>query len=170
QLKFNATEAKAIHLLKSESVSWLGYRFQSRNDEVEIRLPFTGASQNAKAWRANLRERFTELHRRPNVCSAAAELINGIIAWAGPTWPWTDTRKAYDYVRKAARSAAIEVIPSYCRVRRQWAQRHDTWNSRCLTVLDQAGAVTSPKPNLPLADEGIVPFDTSQSRNTSKSH
>lgn len=168
QIKFDATDA--IHDLKSESVSWLGYRFQAGVDGVEIRLPFTGTSKRAKAWRAYLRERFTELHRQPNVCTAATRLINGIVAWAGPTWTWTETRTAYDCIRNAARVAAIEGIPSYGNVRRQWEQRFETWNTRCWTVLDRAGAVTSPKPNMPLADEGIFPFDTSQSRNTSKSH
>jgi hypothetical protein len=117
----------ACHNIELRSVTWLGYRIRKLPEGFEIRLPFDGGGDTAKSWRRYLRERFVALHREPDAPAAVRHLIKGILAWAGPTFPWTDTRAAYDVLRKAARFAAFEEIPSYSCVLRQWQAHHERW-------------------------------------------
>jgi RNA-directed DNA polymerase len=132
QLKYRFDAAH--HLIEQRPVTWLGYRIRKLPEELEIRLPFDGMSETAKSWRRYLRERFVALHAEPDAPAAARNLIKGILAWAGPTFPWTDKRAAYDVLRKAARFAAFEEIASYSCVLRQWQAHHERW----LDVISEA--------------------------------
>lgn len=131
---------QALHDIKKSSASWLGYRFRHGTDVLEIGLAFVGRSQEAREWRSYLRERFIDLHHRPDAPEAARQLIQGIIAWAGPTWPHTGRRDAYDYLRKAARLAGFEEIESLATAERLWRTRYRTWRRYCLAPLNDAGS------------------------------
>lgn len=134
QLKYGFDAAH--HVIEQRPVTWLGYRIRKLAEGLEIRLPFDGIGENAKSWRRYLRERFVALHSEPDATAAARHLIKGILAWAGPTFPWTDTRVAYDVLRKAARSAAFEEIIGYQGALRQWQQHHERWDSKCNQIVE----------------------------------
>jgi hypothetical protein len=129
ELKYDYPAAQ--HALSKDAVSWLGYRISKGTEGMEIHLPFIGSGKSATAWREYLPERFSVLHDEPDAPVAAVSLIQGIIAWAGPALPWSDTRAVYEILRKAARSAAFEEIPSHQAIEARWRKRHAAWRRHC---------------------------------------
>lgn len=139
-LKLSIDSDRAIRPLHCMSADWLGFRFRQAEDGLDIHLPFIGNSKPARQWRSDLGQRFVDLHARPDAPEAARQMITGVVAWAGPTLPWSDTGEVYEILRKAARSAAFEEIPSRDAVERLWRRRHDAWQRNCVRPMMAATA------------------------------
>lgn len=158
RLKFGF--GQAVCDVKKSSTDWLGYRFQRGTGGLEIGLAFVGGGREAREWRSHLRERFIELHERPDAPEAARQMIQGIMAWAGPAWPWMDADRTYDVLRKVARDAAFEEIQSLAAIRQLWRDRYRSWQHNCLAPFDRADEATNRgEPDVDLTSDPLVaPF------------